>query len=134
MPVEGGRFDVAAWLRDLGLERYEATFSDNAVDGEVLTDLTDADLEKLGVLLGHRKRLLKAIAGLRAPAASQEEAAVPSDGAPDVRSEARPTAERRRLTVMFVDLVGSTALSGRLDPEEMREVLRSYQDAVAGAV
>ena len=76
MPAEGGRFDVAAWLRDLGLERYEAAFSDNAVDGEALPDLTDADLEKLGVLLGHRKRLLKAIAALRAPAAGQAGAAV----------------------------------------------------------
>jgi class 3 adenylate cyclase len=120
--------DVAGWLRGLGLERYEQTFSDNAIDAEVLPALTDADLEKLGILLGHRKRLLKAIAELGkgvTTAASLPE--VPVE--PSVRM-----AERRQLTVLFCDLVGSTELAAKLDPEDMREVLRAYQDASAGVI
>ena len=107
--------DIAAWLRELGLDRYEAAFRDNAIDAEVLPDLTDADLQKLGVLLGHRKKLLKAIAALRAGAsapASLPEAAV--EVPPEPRRAAE--AERRQLTVLFCDLVGSTELSARLDP------------------
>src|SRR4029450_4213960 len=113
--------DVAGWLRGLGLERYEQAFPANAIDAEVLPALTDADLEKLGILLGHRKRLLKAIAELgkgMATTASLPE--VPVE--PGVR-----TAERRQLTVLFCDLVGSTALSTRLDPEDMGRVIRAYQ-------
>jgi class 3 adenylate cyclase len=120
--------DVAGWLRGLGLERYEQTFGDNAIDAEVLPALTDADLEKLGILLGHRKRLLKAIAELGkgvTTAASLPE--VPVE--PSVRM-----AERRQLTVLFCDLVGSTELAAKLDPEDMREVLRAYQDASAGVI
>lgn len=100
-----------------------------------LSELTDADLEKLGVLLGHRKRLLKAIAALRAPIAPPD-AAAPArrDEARDPGRAAQPAAERRQLTVMFCDLVGSTGLSARLDPEEMRELLRAYQTTVAGAI
>jgi SAM domain (Sterile alpha motif) len=97
--------EVAGWLRGLGLERYEQAFRENAIDAEVLAALTDADLEKLGVLLGHRKRLLKAIAELRkdvATTASLPE--VPVE--PGVRA-----AERRQLSVLFCDLVGSTAPS-----------------------
>jgi class 3 adenylate cyclase len=123
--------DIAAWLRDLGLERYEEAFRESAIDAEVLPELTDADLEKLGVLLGHRKRLLKAIAALRAgdtaPAALVK-AAERSD-----RETGRAIeAERRQLTVLFCDLVGSTELSTKLDPENMREVIRDYQNAVVG--
>ena len=106
--------DVADWLRSLGLGQYEATFRENGIDVEVLPDLTDADLEKLGVLLGHRKRLLKAIAGLNLSATrSSASAAV-------ISSPQADAAERRQLTVMFCDLVGSTAMSARLDPEDMR--------------
>ena len=122
--------DVAVWLRDLGLEQYEALFRENDIDAEVLSDLTDGDLEKIGVSLGHRKRLLKAAAALaagHAPAPPAAVAPVPRDAAPDA-------AERRQLTVMFSDLVGSTALSARLDPEDMREVIRAYQDACSGAI
>ena len=120
--------DVGAWLRSLGLERYEALFRENDIDAEILGDLIDADLEKLGVTLGHRKRLLRAIATLgeaqsQAKSASQGATAPPADAA-----------ERRQLTVMFCDLVGSTALSARLDPEDMREVIRAYQDACSGAI
>ena len=111
--------DIAAWLDGLGLEQYEEAFRANRIDLDILPDLTDADLAALGVALGDRKRLLRAIAALREPAA---------------RSAVRPEAERRQLTVMFVDLVGSTALSAGLDPEEMREVLRDYLDVVAAAI
>ena len=112
--------DIGAWLRGLGLEQYDEAFRAEAIDAEVLPELCEADLEKLGLPLGHRKRLLKAIAALREPAA-------PPPTAPS-------QAERRQLTVMFVDLVGSTALSARLDPEEMRELLRGYQGAVAAEI
>ena len=118
--------DVAVWLRDLGLQQYEALFRENDIDAEVLSDLTDADLEKIGVSLGHRKRLLKAVAALASPAAPLP-AATPIPPVADA-------AERRQLTVMFSDLAGSTALSARLDPEDMREVIRAYQDACSGAV
>src|SRR6202008_3734765 len=103
--------DVASWLRSLGLEQYEATFRDNAIDDSVLPDLTDQDLEKLGVLLGHRRKLLRAIAELAGTA--------PTVPAPAAATAAAPqdAAERRQITVMFCDLVGSTALSARLDPE-----------------
>jgi class 3 adenylate cyclase len=118
--------DIAVWLRGLGLQRYEALFRENDIDAEVLSDLTDGDLEKIGVSLGHRKRLLKAAAALTGPAAPLP-AATPIPPVADA-------AERRQLTVMFCDLVGSTAMSAGLDPEDMREVIRVYQDACSGAV
>src|SRR5271156_3702190 len=120
--------DVGEWLRSLGLGRYEATLRDNEIDDAVLSDLTDGDLEKLGVPMGHRKRLLKAIVSL----GSTETTAKPTNPAPTPTSP--DVAERRQLTVMFCDLVGSTAMSARLDPEDMREVIRAYQDACSGAV
>ena len=113
--------DVASWLRNLGLERYEAAFRENDVSADVLHDLTAEDLEGLGVAtIGHRRQLLVAIAKLR-------------DGAPQA---VRPTddplpslsaGERRQLTVMFCDLVGSTALSQKLDPEELGKLLHAYR-------
>ncbi|MGK9166850.1 AAA family ATPase [Inquilinus limosus] len=115
--------DVGVWLRELGLGQYEQLFRDNAIDAEILSELTDSDLEGLGVLLGHRKKLLKAIAALR------EAAMPPGTAAAAPMMQATATAERRQLTVMFIDLVGSTALSARLDPEVMREVMRAYQNA-----
>lgn len=123
--------DIAAWLRRLGLEQYEQTFRDNAIDAEVLTDLTEADLEKLGLLLGHRKRLVKAIVELglstnRSTPSTAEITAQPN--------AAEPVAERRQLTVMFVDLVGSTALSSRLDPEDLREIIGAYHRCVADTI
>jgi class 3 adenylate cyclase len=122
--------DVGVWLRNLGLGQYEGSFRENEIDAEVLPDLTDVDLEKLGVVMGHRKRLLKAIAGLSS--ADWERAS----GRPAAKIEPQPhdAAERRQLTVMFCDLVGSTAMSARLDPEDMREVIRAYHDACSGAV
>src|ERR1700726_2259630 len=116
--------DVAAWLRGLSLERYEAAFRDNAIDLEILPELTEADLEKLGVLLGHRKRMLRAIAEL---------GTAPSRAAPAPERAADP-AERRQLTVMFCDLVGSTALAARLGPEDLREVIAAYHRPVADVV
>ena len=118
--------DVLVWLRGLGLERYGPAFRENEIDWEVLPDLTEGDLEKLGLPLGPRKKLLKAIAGL-----SAEAAAVTSEAAPSPRSA---EAERRHLTVLFCDLVGSTELSARLDPEDMGHVIRAYQSSCAEAV
>jgi class 3 adenylate cyclase/predicted ATPase len=122
--------DVRQWLEDLGLGKYVETFAANDVDLDVLHDLDESDLERLGISLGHRKKLLRAIADL-------EGARTPgSRPARDIGDAGKPptAAERRQLTVMFIDLVGSTALSSRLDPEEMREVIRAYQNTVAGEV
>ena len=120
--------DVGDWLRSLGLGQYESLFRQNDIDAEVLTELTEGDLEKFGVSFGHRKRLLKAIASL----GSTETAAKPA--APAALQTSTDAAERRQLTVMFCDLVGSTALSARLDPEDMRQIIRAYQDACSGVV
>jgi class 3 adenylate cyclase len=120
--------DVAAWLQGLGLERYVPAFRDNEIDWEALPKLTAEDLKDLGVVLGgHRRKLLDAITALGAepPAAgtaASRDAPAPAD------------AERRQLTVMFCDLVGSTELSSRLDPEDLREVIAAYHRAVAGVV
>ncbi len=124
--------DIDSWLRRIGLEQYARTFRENGIDLSVLPDLTDQDLEKLGVLLGHRRKLLRAIADLeaiekRAPAGA---AAATAPAAP----RALDTAERRQLTVMFCDLVGSTALSTRLDPEDMREIVGAYHRACADLI
>jgi class 3 adenylate cyclase len=122
--------DVARWLAELGLGHHAEAFAENGVAGDVLRDLTDADLKELGLNLGDRKRLLKAIAALAA-GSTDARAEIPEPAA----GLALPReAERRQLTVMFVDLVGSTALAGRLDPEDMREVLRVYQNTVAGEI
>src|SRR5215468_4055567 len=119
--------DIGSWLRSLGLGQYEALFRASEIDADILPELTDVDLEKLGVPLGHRKRLLRAISGLTAAETLR---------APSASTGAKPhdAAERRQLTVMFCDLVGSTALSARFDPEELREELRAYQNAVSGVV
>ena len=123
--------DLAVWLRSLGLEQYEAVFRENAIDVSVLPDLTDQDLEKLGVLLGHRRKLLRAIANLE----TTTKAASGAVGAPAAMDASpRDVAERRQVTVMFSDLVGSTALSARMDPEDLREVISAYQKCVAETV
>lgn len=122
--------DIADWLRRLGLEQYEQAFRDNAIDAEVLPDLTDGDLEKLGVLLGHRKRLLKAI-GEPKPSAIHPPAV---DDIANPRRASGAVAERRQLTVMFVDLVGSTALASRLDPEDLREIIGTYHRCVSDTI
>ena len=122
--------DILAWLGELGLERYEKAFRENEIAAEILPRLTADDLKDIGVtIVGHRRKLLEAIAALPKPALGQQ-AVSSAAGAPSL---ARPSAaERRQLTVMFVDLVGSTALSAALDPEEMGAAIRLYQNAVAG--
>jgi hypothetical protein len=121
--------DVTAWLRGLGLERYEQAFRDNEIDEKVLSSLTAEDLKDLGVaLVGHRRRLLDAIAALGAVATTPASATVGTPAVPD--TPVQRDAERRQLTVMFCDLVGSTALSSRLDPEDLREVISAYHRAL----
>jgi class 3 adenylate cyclase len=128
--------DIAAWLQRLGLDQYEQAFRENRIEADVLLSLTAEDLRELGVtLVGDRRRLLDAIAALR-PGASTA-MGPPSQAGSDSasRSSARSSdAERRQLTVMFCDLVGSTPLSARLDPEDLREVISAYHRAVAEVV
>jgi len=122
--------NVAKWLRDLGLEQYAPAFRDNDIDGKVLRRLTGDDLRDLGVTsIGHRRRLLDAIATV-----GDRHRAVEASPAPSQSSLTASEAERRQLTVMFCDLVGSTALSGRFDPEDLREVIVAYQIHVAETV
>src|SRR6266567_2090001 len=122
--------DVGSWLRELGLGRYEPAFIENAIDSDVLPELTEGDLKKLGIPLGDRKRLIKAI---RAMSAGSPSAFVTSAVGGDAQSGQLgvASAERRHLTVMICDLVGSTALSARLDPEDMRAVMDAYHAACA---
>jgi hypothetical protein len=127
--------DIVVWLRSLGLGQYEAAFRENEIDERVLPNLTAEDLKELGVTaLGHRRILLDAIAALRsdtsAPGPSSHLKTTPS--APSAPPQDR--AERRQVTVMFSDLVGSTALSTRMDPEDLREVISAYQKCVAETV
>jgi class 3 adenylate cyclase/predicted ATPase len=117
--------DVGEWLRNLGLEQYKRTFIEHAIDTDMLSELTEGDLEKLGVRMGDRKRIIRAI---RAIAPSTE----PTSSGAEARPQAgQVPAERRHLTVMICDLVGSTALSARLDPEDMRAVIDAYHAACA---
>ena len=121
--------DIAAWLQGLGLERYVPAFRDNEIDWEVLPKLTSEDLREIGVAaIGHRRKLLDAIAALGAAVRTAAVTAAPSD------ASAPTDAERRQLTVMFCDLVGSTELSARLDLEDLREVIAAYHRAVADVV
>ena len=127
--------DVGGWLRRLGLEQYEAAFRENEVDETILPKLTAEDLRDLGVsTVGHRRKLLDAIAALRTdggaelPSANEANTFWSSGVGPANR------AERRQITVMFADLVGSTALSVRMDPEDLREVISTYQSCVAETV
>src|SRR5215469_12848522 len=128
--------DIVVWLRSLGLGKYEAPFRENEIDETVLPSLTAEDLKELGVsALGHRRKLLDAIAALRADAASVKVSSA------DVPSSSRTTsispedrAERRQVTVMFSDLVGSTALSTCMDPEDLRDVIAAYHKCVAEIV
>jgi predicted ATPase/class 3 adenylate cyclase len=122
--------DVGGWLRNLGLGQYESAFIENAIDTDVLPELTEGDLEKLGIPLGHRKRLIKAI---KAMAGGSPSALITSEVGEKAPSNYPPmaAAERRHLTVMICDLVGSTALSARLDPEDMGAVIDAFQAACA---
>ena len=125
----GTVMDVGGWLRKLGLEEYEAAFRENKIDDTVLPSLTAEDLKDLGVgFVGHRRKLLDAIAVLRAEASAPTPL---SDAPPASDKDAKDSAERRQVTVMFSDLVGSTALSARLDPEDLREIIAAYQKCLA---
>src|SRR5499425_2109468 len=121
--------DIEAWLQGLGLERYLPAFRDNEIDGEVLPKLTSEDLREIGVAaIGHRRKLLEAIAALGASAPTAAVRAAVSD------ASAPADAERRQLSVMFGDLVGSTALSARLDPEDLRAVIGAYHRCVTAVI
>jgi class 3 adenylate cyclase/predicted ATPase len=123
--------DTGGWLRGLGLERYEQAFRENEIDLRVLPELTADDLKELGVAaIGHRRLLLKAIADLTAGAGRAAAEDVPAASPANATAEA----ERRQLTVMFCDLVGSTPLSTRFDPEDLREIVGAYHRCVAGTV
>src|SRR5271165_1573139 len=123
--------DIGGWLRSLGLERYEVAFRENEINERVLPNLTAEDLKDLGVLIvGHRRTLLDAIAAQLVDASAKE---VPA-ASPTAGMSSKDTAERRQVTVMFSDLVGSTALSARMDPEDLREVISAYQKCVAETV
>src|SRR5450631_3357204 len=125
--------DLRDWLRSLGLERYEAAFRENEIDETVLPGLTAEDLKDLGVgIVGHRRKLLDAITALRTDATAKDPSGDAVSSPPSATPEDR--AERRQVTVMFSDLVGSTALSARMDPEDFREVISAYQNSVAEAV
>jgi hypothetical protein len=124
--------DISAWLRGLGLERYEKAFRENAIDEAILPKLTAEDLRDLGVTaVGHRRILLDAIAALRAETFRDT---TEHSVEPDRSGGKAPEAERRQLTVMFCDLVGSTALSARLDPEDMREIVGAYHRCCADLI
>src|SRR5207302_5448323 len=124
--------DVAVWLRGLGLEQYAQLFRDNDIDGEILCGMTAEDLKELGISsFGHRRRLLNALGG-KPLTRDVAQSATSKTSAPT--SPPPIDAERRQLTVMFCDLVGSTALSTRFDPEDLREVIGTYHRAVAQVV
>ena len=116
---------IADWLEKLGMSEYAQRFAENGIGFAALRHLTDQDLKDIGVLLGHRRIMLAAILELGSPAAAQR-----------VTAELKPqdTAERRQVTVMFSDLVGSTALSARMDPEDLREIISAYQKCVTDIV
>lgn len=122
--------NIAQWLEEHGLGQYAQVFADNAVDLETVPHLSEADLIELGLPLGHRRKLQAALAGLVTDAGASRPASPPDkDHAP-----VTPDAERRQLTVLFCDLAGSTELSARLDPEDMRELLLAYQEACSKVI
>ena len=125
--------NVAQWLNAIDLGQYEALFREHEINADVLPDLVEADLEKIGVPLGHRKRLMRAIAALSAdgtPPAAKLTSAQPSPSPPTPGAEA----ERRPITVMFCDLVGSTSLAAKLDAEDWRNLVNAYLDEASAAV
>src|SRR5215472_1899180 len=124
---KGDAVDIADWLRGLGLEKYASAFDENAINWAVLPKLTADDLKDIGVTaVGHRRVLLEAIAALGEGASPAAPAPLPSSAAAE--------AERRQLTVMFCDLVGSTPLSTRFAPEDLREIVGAYHRSVADTV
>ena len=127
-PRSAATQQVWEWLENLGVSEYAQRFAKNGIDFSVLPHLTDQDLKDIGVLLGHRRKMLAAISAMTgtAPAAPAR--------TPAPEPKPHDTAERRQVTVMFSDLVGSTALSARMDPEDLREIISAYQKCVADTV
>ena len=119
---------IADWLEKLGLGQYAQRFAENEIDISVFPHLSDQDLKDIGVPLGHRRKLLATITELAGAARATPEPAVQTE------PKTQDTAERRQVTVMLSDLVGSTALSARMDPEDLREVISAYQKCVVGTV
>jgi class 3 adenylate cyclase/predicted ATPase len=116
--------EIAAWLERLGLGQYAQRFAEHQIDASVLPHLTDQDLKEIGIPLGHRRKILAAISQ---PAAAQ---AAPESSAASIAPKTRDVAERRQVTVMFADLVGSTELSARMDPEDLRDIMSTYRRCV----
>jgi class 3 adenylate cyclase len=112
--------EIADWLATLGMSEYAQRFAENGIDVSALRHLTDQDLKDIGVLLGHRRKMLATIGELSGAARAIP---VPATG---MEPKTQDTAERRQVTVMFSDLLGSTALSARMDPEDLREVISAY--------
>ncbi len=134
-----GPVDIGGWLRGLGLGQYEASFRENEIDESVLSSLTAEDLKDLGVsIVGHRRKLLDAIAALHAQNAKAPLPALVSTPPPTAQATAAPAAEaageRRHVTVMFCDLVDSTGIAAKLDAEEWRDLVGAYVDAASTAV
>jgi class 3 adenylate cyclase len=122
---------IADWLAKLGMSEYAQRFAENRIDFSVLPELTDQDLKDLGVVIGDRRKILRAIAGLKS---TETVVPAPSPATEAAIARHQDAAERRQVTVMFSDLVGSTALSARMDPEDLREVISAYQKCVAETV
>ena len=121
---------ISEWLHSLGLDQYAQVFVDNGIDLEVIPSLSEQDLEKLGVLMGHRKKVLKAIADLAKPETATGPHVTAAAMAPTIASEG----ERRQLTVLFCDMVGFTELANRVDPEVLQTIIRAYEDACAACI
>ena len=119
--------DIEQWLQGLNLGKYVEAFAENEIEASDLEHLTDEDLKELGLPIGPRRRLLAATSAL---GAFSHESTAASSETPSAPPKTVSSADRRQLSVLFCDLVGSTELSGRLDPEDLREVLRHYQDAI----
>lgn len=119
--------ELTTWLASYGLERYAEAFVENDVDLDILPTLSDADLESLGMSLGHRRKLQRALAQIEATTVASTPTTPPA-------GTLETGAERRIVTVLFCDLVGSTSLSARLDPEDLRAVLATYQDVCAAEI
>src|SRR6516165_4194858 len=127
--------DIVVWLRSLGLGKYEAAFRENDIDETVLLTLTAEDLKELGVTsFGHRRKLLDAVAALRNEASVQPPSITLAPASTATTSVAEAVGERRHVTVMFCDLVGSTSISAALDAEDWRDLVGAYLDAASAAV
>jgi SAM domain (Sterile alpha motif) len=122
---------IAEWLEKLGMSEYTQRFAENDIDVEVLSELTDKDFDRLGVSIGHRRKMMRAIRELAASPVSAE-AQRPASATTDTQAAPRDTAERRQVTVMFSDLVGSTALSARMDPEDTPKSIENSSNGSSG--